>query len=696
MDAATLPPRTGQAQVKLAGIPEALKALPRWAMWRTEDKGTGGKPGKPPINPLTDRYASPTDPETWVSFDDAWKAYREGRYEGLSFAMLAEDGLVGIDLDNCRNPNNKGIAQWAAVIAQDLDSYTEVSPSGRGLRIFLRGSLPCDKGRHKGKVEAYSSAKFLTVTGHRLRSLPSTIEARPEALAAFYEKWFGDDGAESEAAVSDFTIDPSREPSPARLGQLFKRFAKAKAAYEGASDHPSPSERDQALANYAAGAGWHDQEIIDLLVKARANVGGEPKHLGYYVDTLRKARNSDLAKRWAKRKTPPKPLRTIKPQEEKPQAVMTLAEAKAVYSKWLYLEDTSAVDLVLALAAGNLLPGDPLWLHIMGPPSSGKTELIMSLDGLEDTFLLSNLTPAALISGYRDPKGEDEDHSLLPQLDGKLVLIKDFTVILSQGIDSRQEVFSILRDVYDGSACKAFGSSAPKRYDSRFNILAGVTNEIEREWKQNTLGERFLIYHLTVRDGLQHTLRAIGNANRGADFRAELRQAAQAVLAGIPRGIIPTLSPSLVTRTARLADVLATCRTYVGREKGGEVFYHPHPELGSRVAKQLLRIGQSLALVRGRSCVNEDDFTLMKRVALDSMPSIRLKVLVALWKHTRPISIKDLHPLLSTPESTTRRVLEDYELLKVVKRTMRRVGQTQKAYYELTPSIKDGCKLIDL
>jgi putative DNA primase/helicase len=144
--------------VKVENIPEELKARPQWVVW----KAVGEKPDKVPYSARTKRKASSTDLMTWSTFEEALEAYERGEYAGLGFVFSSGDPYTGIDLDNCVDENGK-IADWTLEIARYLDSYTELSATGSGLHIIVRGDVP---NRRKGDLEVYSSKRFFTVTGH--------------------------------------------------------------------------------------------------------------------------------------------------------------------------------------------------------------------------------------------------------------------------------------------------------------------------------------------------------------------------------------------------------------------------------------------------------------------------------------------------------------------------------------------------
>ena len=144
-------------------IPDELKSLDQWVVWRAEKRGE--KITKVPYNPLSLKHAKSTDPMTWTGFDKAWKVFRGGNFNGIGFVLSKNDEFSGVDLDHCRDLKSGVIDDWAMKIAKELNSYTEISPSGTGLRIFIKGKLP-EGRRKKGDIEMYEDGRYLTVTGH--------------------------------------------------------------------------------------------------------------------------------------------------------------------------------------------------------------------------------------------------------------------------------------------------------------------------------------------------------------------------------------------------------------------------------------------------------------------------------------------------------------------------------------------------
>ena len=184
------PPRPVALLVRRDQIPEQLRDLPQWVTWRYKWLDDRRKWDKPPRQARTGRAASSTDPKTWSAFADAVYAYEHRpNLDGIGFVVTEASAIVGVDLDHCRTPETGEIASWAWSIVQALNSYTEVSPSGTGLRIWLKARR-APNGRRKGNVEVYSWGHYLTATGWHVEGTPVTIEARQAALDAFEAEAF--------------------------------------------------------------------------------------------------------------------------------------------------------------------------------------------------------------------------------------------------------------------------------------------------------------------------------------------------------------------------------------------------------------------------------------------------------------------------------------------------------------------------
>jgi putative DNA primase/helicase len=144
------------------GIPDRLKVRPQWVNWRYEERD--GKLTKVPYTPAG-RKASSTDLMTWSTFEKVLDAFESGKHDGVGFVFCSGDPFAGVDLDSCRDSETGELEEWAAEIVQKLGGYAEASPSGKGVHIIVLGKAPNKK---RGKVEAYSSERFFTMTGRAL------------------------------------------------------------------------------------------------------------------------------------------------------------------------------------------------------------------------------------------------------------------------------------------------------------------------------------------------------------------------------------------------------------------------------------------------------------------------------------------------------------------------------------------------
>lgn len=167
-------------------LPDELKALRQWVIWRYEPRPGKAKPAKAPYQPRTGHPARTDRPATWGTFAQALARFQQGGWHGLGFVFTANDPYCGVDVDDCCIPLTGEIAPWAWEIVEAMQSYTEISPSGRGLHVLVRASLPDHGGRKQGAVEIYDALRYFAVTGQHLAELPATIEERENEIEALY------------------------------------------------------------------------------------------------------------------------------------------------------------------------------------------------------------------------------------------------------------------------------------------------------------------------------------------------------------------------------------------------------------------------------------------------------------------------------------------------------------------------------
>lgn len=186
-------------------IPNELRVFPHWVVWRYEETDSG-KPTKVPYSPLNGKHANVHVPQTWSSFDQALHALKSNQwYAGIGFVLTDADPFLFIDLDDpyAIEPSGRPKHQDPAAVLQaqrevfdQSTSYAELSPSGKGLHIIGRASIP--SGRKRGSMEIYTSERFMTMTGNIYRDAPINDET-PLADMLYERMGHGQNAASSFA-----------------------------------------------------------------------------------------------------------------------------------------------------------------------------------------------------------------------------------------------------------------------------------------------------------------------------------------------------------------------------------------------------------------------------------------------------------------------------------------------------------------
>jgi len=174
-------------------IPVALWKGEQWVLWKWElrDDGKGGKAWtKPLFNAETGGYAKSNDSSTWTRFTKVWEAYNkpDSPWDGIGFVLNGD--YVGIDWDDCVDPATGIIDPKVLQKVTRLNSYTEINPSGKGLKTLAKGKLP-GKDRHNSHVGMFTKTRYFCITGNLLPDVSPKIESRPEEIAALYQEIFG-------------------------------------------------------------------------------------------------------------------------------------------------------------------------------------------------------------------------------------------------------------------------------------------------------------------------------------------------------------------------------------------------------------------------------------------------------------------------------------------------------------------------
>lgn len=233
-------------------LPEELRWARQWCI-----TGIAGPDDKAPYSVKSGAlyHASVTDPSQWLDFEEAvsWALRFEGA--GIGYVLHEQDPYSCIDLDVKDKDNEENPEKWSTQqdldrywrICKELDSYTELSRSGKGLHIWVRGKIGA--GKRRQGVEIYSRERFIICTGNIINN--KQIEERQELLTKFVddilqlERLNGEiiDPLEDQEATSDDAIVFERALNASNADKFVEL---CKGDWKGL-DYPSQSEADLAL-----------------------------------------------------------------------------------------------------------------------------------------------------------------------------------------------------------------------------------------------------------------------------------------------------------------------------------------------------------------------------------------------------------------------------------------------------------------
>ena len=280
--------------VKMESIPPELRTRPAWVVYRLEVRD--GMQTKVPFNARTGRKASSTDLTSWSTFEAAHAAAERGGYDGVGYVLSSGDPFAGVDLDGCLNPETGEVAGWAQKIVDRLGGYTEVSPSGTGLHVIVRGKAP---NKRRGPIEAYSSERYLTVTGDAIGDPPGTIPDGQNALDALAARYLM---PRDEPRTNGSTNGHAPHLTDDEIMDLCRK-AKNAAKFEGLFDRgdTSPyggddSRADQALASLLAFYTDDPGQIDRLFRRSALNREKWERRQDYRARTIRRALDGSTEK----------------------------------------------------------------------------------------------------------------------------------------------------------------------------------------------------------------------------------------------------------------------------------------------------------------------------------------------------------------------------------------------------------------
>jgi hypothetical protein len=350
------------------------------------------------------------------------------------------------------------------------------------------------------------------------------------------------------------------------------------------------------------------------------------------------------------------------------------------FKKWLYLGDVGPVLVVLATIAANRMHGDPLWLMVVGASAGGKTEILNASSGLDHVYLAAVLTEAALLSGTsKKEAAKGAKGGLLREIGPfGILLLKDFTSTLSMKHEARAALLAALREIYDGSWTRHVGTDGGRmlRWAGKLGLIACCTTTIDTYHAvMAAMGERFLLYRLPEIPAKRQARKALRNAGREREMRAELAAAVGGLFAGLA---LPERQPDLsddeTDRLVALASLAARARSAVERDgRTREIELIPDAEAPARLVQALRRLYGGLLVI---GVYRDDAWPLVVKVGLDCLPKLRRSIFERLVQTDGWSTTTEIATAVEYPTPTARRSLEDLMVHGLVHRKAGGKGKT--------------------
>jgi hypothetical protein len=337
--------------------------------------------------------------------------------------------------------------------------------------------------------------------------------------------------------------------------------------------------------------------------------------------------------------------------------------------------------ICLAVHMAVKLEGEPLWLYLVGAPSSGKSTICELLSADEHhTRPLSKFT--GLVSGSR------QGQHLIPYLQNKCMVIKDGTLLLESTPQQLANVYGELRDIFDGSLEARYRNGVSASFNNiSFGMIIGIT---ERVYSLNmaALGERFLHCRLettreteternetAIRRILSGCKLSVAEGNDEGDSRSFPKQ--RQYTAGFINHLHSRLSNEDIIRPSftsedctliqSLADVIACSRANAPRKHDREeISYNSRPEASTRLVKLYSKLALCLCYVLGVNKITPEVRRLMCKCTVDTAHGRQFDILRSITLSQQGMNKQAVAVATSVPLETLNRKIEDLKSLGVL------------------------------
>lgn len=357
-------------------------------------------------------------------------------------------------------------------------------------------------------------------------------------------------------------------------------------------------------------------------------------------------------------------------------------------NNWYHDIDFDCLRIALASVVGHRMKNEvPTWLFVLGASGTGKSIIPELVSPLQNVYRLNSITANTLLSGMPKNKGGT---SLLLEIGSKddrsgIFVFPDFSTTISTKEDALRKIAGDLREVYDGRLRKDTGTGKPLTWEGKITIIAMCTPELERLWgPMRGLGERFVQVRWKRNDGIKQAAKAYTQIGLEKVIKNKIAEISKMIIANNPI-LFPEVLDPMDNGVAHIAEITALLRSSAARDFRKKLEDVGEPEGNTRFFKAIVQIARAHAAIFCRP-MSIADYKLAARVAIDSIPAMRLQVIRAIPDMAPEFTQQDLLASCSNkPKSTVLRALEELEYIGAV--TVNR--EEKQNYIELSSKFRE-------
>lgn len=353
----------------------------------------------------------------------------------------------------------------------------------------------------------------------------------------------------------------------------------------------------------------------------------------------------------------------------------SLQQIKDLYCQHFYMEEGSnnIIDCILAICIATKLPGDSIWLMIVGAPSTGKTELVNILNDVDHVHSVSTLTENTFLSSMRSSNGKE--NSLLHRIGPKgMILMKDYTTVVSMRAEKKEQILAQMREIFDGALKKESGNGVSQEWVGKINWIGCVTDAIYSVGGESAaMGRRSMVYELPpLTDEMRLDMGRASNKLRSTIglVRKELQDAVKEFIKykidNMPRELIK-ISPEMEEDLLQISSFVTKARTGVERDFRGTLQLVYESEGLTRFNSQITKTIETMLYVSDKTEVDEEYKKFAFKIGIDSIPKQRRIALMVLSEYAA-VTAKGVAMKTGMPTETMRMSLEELAALRIVER----------------------------